>query len=208
MVGNVFFVIIPAHWELVRAKEAGREPDPRGERAREAALGAQQLPDAARRLHDAVEPFSVHLRAQLRLAHPRRPARDRSVGPALLQPAPHGPHRVVDPGERGRCDRGARDPDPAAERVRGGDGRGAVRAGREHRRTVAAPPATPTIRRRSTPRRAASSSTLPRRSRRRRQAIEQQAVQTKAMPLGNVTGMTQAERDVLGRWIAQGAKIP
>jgi uncharacterized membrane protein len=29
MVGNVFFVIIPAHWKLVRAKEAGRDPDPR-----------------------------------------------------------------------------------------------------------------------------------------------------------------------------------
>ena len=28
MVGNVFFVIIPAHWELVRAKRSGREPDP------------------------------------------------------------------------------------------------------------------------------------------------------------------------------------
>src|SRR5215472_8783819 len=28
MAGNVFFIIIPAHWELVRAKEAGREPDP------------------------------------------------------------------------------------------------------------------------------------------------------------------------------------
>jgi uncharacterized membrane protein len=28
MVANVFFVIIPAHRELVRAKEAGREPDP------------------------------------------------------------------------------------------------------------------------------------------------------------------------------------
>jgi uncharacterized membrane protein len=27
MVGNVFFVIIPAHWQLIRAKEAGREPD-------------------------------------------------------------------------------------------------------------------------------------------------------------------------------------
>jgi uncharacterized membrane protein len=39
-------------------------------------------------------------------------------------------------------------------------------------------------------------------------AIEQQAVQTKAMPLGNVTKMTQAERDLLGRWIAKGAKIP
>jgi uncharacterized membrane protein len=29
MVGNVFFVIIPNHWKLVRAKEAGREPNPR-----------------------------------------------------------------------------------------------------------------------------------------------------------------------------------
>src|SRR5205823_7935837 len=29
MVANVFFVIIPAHWKLVRAKEAGRAPDPR-----------------------------------------------------------------------------------------------------------------------------------------------------------------------------------
>src|SRR5438132_13061365 len=27
MAGNVFLVIIPAHWELVRAKQAGREPD-------------------------------------------------------------------------------------------------------------------------------------------------------------------------------------
>jgi uncharacterized membrane protein len=33
MVGNVFFVIIPAHWKLVRAKEAGVEPDPRWNRA-------------------------------------------------------------------------------------------------------------------------------------------------------------------------------
>jgi uncharacterized membrane protein len=28
MAGNVFFNIIPAHWELIRAKRAGREPDP------------------------------------------------------------------------------------------------------------------------------------------------------------------------------------
>jgi uncharacterized membrane protein len=37
--------------------------------------------------------------------------------------------------------------------------------------------------------------------------IEQVAVITKTMPIGNVTGMTQAERDVLGAWIRQGAKI-
>ena len=29
MAANVFFVIIPAHWELVRAKQEGREPDPK-----------------------------------------------------------------------------------------------------------------------------------------------------------------------------------
>ncbi len=28
MAGNVFFNIIPAHWELINAKKAGREPDP------------------------------------------------------------------------------------------------------------------------------------------------------------------------------------
>jgi uncharacterized membrane protein len=32
MVGNVFFVIIPAHWKLIRAKEAGVEPDPKWNR--------------------------------------------------------------------------------------------------------------------------------------------------------------------------------
>ena len=32
--------------------------------------------------------------------------------------------------------------------------------------------------------------------------IDQYAVQTRAMPLGNATGMTQAERDVLAQWLA------
>ena len=46
------------------------------------------------------------------------------------------------------------------------------------------------------------------RSRRAPPTIEQQAVVLKAMPLGNVTHMTQAERDALGAWIRQGANIP
>ena len=33
--------------------------------------------------------------------------------------------------------------------------------------------------------------------------IERQAVLTEAMPPGNATGMTQAERELLGAWIAQ-----
>jgi uncharacterized membrane protein len=39
-------------------------------------------------------------------------------------------------------------------------------------------------------------------------AIDEQAVETEAMPLGNVTGMTEEERELLGRWIDQGALIP
>jgi uncharacterized membrane protein len=38
------------------------------------------------------------------------------------------------------------------------------------------------------------------------EAIEAQAVETTAMPLGNVTGMTDEERELLGAWIAAGAE--
>lgn len=37
--------------------------------------------------------------------------------------------------------------------------------------------------------------------------IQAQAVATQTMPLGNITQMTQAERDLIGQWIAQGAQI-
>jgi len=39
-------------------------------------------------------------------------------------------------------------------------------------------------------------------------AIQQRAVDTPTMPLGNRTGMTDAERATLGAWIAGGARIP
>ncbi len=37
--------------------------------------------------------------------------------------------------------------------------------------------------------------------------IQAQAVATQIMPLGNLTQMTQAERDLIGAWISQGAKL-
>jgi len=37
--------------------------------------------------------------------------------------------------------------------------------------------------------------------------IDELAVQSRVMPLGNATGMTEAERELLGRWIDQGAKV-
>jgi uncharacterized membrane protein len=39
------------------------------------------------------------------------------------------------------------------------------------------------------------------------QRILVRAVQTETMPLGNLTGMTDAERDTLGAWLAQGARV-
>ena len=39
-------------------------------------------------------------------------------------------------------------------------------------------------------------------------AIYQQAVASTAMPLGNLTGMTPKERELLGAWISQGAPLP
>ena len=37
--------------------------------------------------------------------------------------------------------------------------------------------------------------------------IESQAVLTRTMPPGNATKMTREERELLGRWIAQGASV-
>ena len=36
--------------------------------------------------------------------------------------------------------------------------------------------------------------------------IGEQSVTTRAMPIGNLTGMTDAERTALGAWIAGGAR--
>ena len=41
----------------------------------------------------------------------------------------------------------------------------------------------------------------------RADAIRVQAVDSRAMPLGNVTGMTDEERETLGAWIAAGAPV-
>jgi uncharacterized membrane protein len=43
--------------------------------------------------------------------------------------------------------------------------------------------------------------------RRHARTIEQQAVLSNIMPLGNETGMTEAERRALGAWIEQGAQL-
>jgi uncharacterized membrane protein len=44
--------------------------------------------------------------------------------------------------------------------------------------------------------------------RRHAQAVYQQAVVAKTMPLNNATGMTDEERVLLGRWFRAGAPLP
>ena len=83
-----------------RARPAARDPG-------EAALGAQQLPDAARAPHDARRALPVRVRRRPRLARARRADAARRLGTPLLQPPPPGADALVDAGRRRRGVRGA-----------------------------------------------------------------------------------------------------
>ena len=144
----------------------GPRAEPAAGPAREAALGAQQLPDAAGRVHDARRPLSARLRKRPRLARPARDLRDRGGDPALLQPLALGQARLVDPRRGGRRGRRARDR-ARARRARLGSG-AERRARRSRSRRSAARAVTPAPQRRSasssgTP---SSCSSTPTRSRR------------------------------------------
>ncbi len=84
-------------------REAGSRAGARGQ----APVRAQQLPDAAGRLHDDLEPLPVHVRPRPCVARAGRARRDRRLGAALLQPAPRRAERVVDSGHGGRGGRRA-----------------------------------------------------------------------------------------------------
>ena len=112
---------------------AGPRARPGARPAREAALGAQQLPDAAGRLHDARRALPARLRERPRLARPARDLRARRRDPALLQPLARRQAPLVDPGGgHGRSGR-------AGDRARAGGRRRTTTAvptdaQREHRR--------------------------------------------------------------------------
>ena len=136
--------------------------------------------------------FPVHLRAQLRLADPRRAARASALGPALLQPAPQGRTVWAIPVTAALAIAVLAILIRPPDRVRRGNAVRAVRAGRARSSSSAAPPATPNTPRRSTSAPRGIKLDTPEEIKAQASAIEQQAVQTQAMPLGNVTGMTQS----------------
>jgi uncharacterized membrane protein len=207
MVGNVFFVIIPAHWELVRAKQAGREPDPAAnERGKLRSVHNNYLT-----LPVVFTMFSNHfpftyghsyawlilvvllvigawVRHFFNLRHQGRTVWAIPVTAALAIAALAV---VIRPQEESSAGTPAV-PFGQVERI---VQQRCTACHSQHPTKVAKAPKGVKL-------------DTPEEIKAQADGIEQQAVQTKAMPLGNLTKMTQAERDLLGRWIAQGAKIP
>ena len=203
MAGNVFFVIIPAHWELIRAKQAGREPSAAaGLRAKQRSVHNNYLtlPVVFTMISNhfpityghsyswlilvALLVIGAWVRHFFNVRHTGRTAWWIPVTAALAIAAvavairPHGSSGgTAVPFTRAQAIVQAR----------------CVPCHSAHPTKVDVAPMGLVF---DTPNQIHAQASL----------IEQVAVTTKVMPLGNETGMTQAERDTLGAWIQQGAK--
>jgi uncharacterized membrane protein len=212
MAANVFFVIIPGHWDLVRAKHAGQEPDPRP-----ALRGKQRsvhnnyltLPAIFAMLSNhfpmtyghqygwlilvAILGILVAVRHFFNLRHQGRTVWAIPVAAAV---AMAGVAIAIAPWGQTAAGGDASASPVAFETVHGIIEARCQVCHSEHpiQEGFSAPPLGVTF---DTPEQIQAQAAR----------IEQMAVITKAMPLGNVTGMTQDERDTLGAWIRQGAKL-
>ena len=209
MGANVLFVIIPAHWELVRAKEAGREPDPMpGIVAKERSVHNNYLTlpvlftmlaghFAFTYTHDHAWAVLVALMvvgAAIRHYFNRRHAGETlwwipvgcaaGIAAIAVWLRPPGPAPV----QAGTAVKFAAVQQVVAARCQPCHSQHPTQPG------FTSPPAGVAF---DTPTEIAAQATL----------IRQLAVDSTTMPLGNATKMTQDERDLLGRWIAAGAKI-
>src|SRR3954468_18408884 len=211
MVANVFFVIIPAHWELIRAKEAGRDPDPAAN-----ARGKQRsvhnnyltLPVLFAMLSNHFAFTYSHADSWLVLVwlmvigaairhffNLRHRGRNVWAIPILAAVSLAGIAIWLQPPEM---------PSSAAA----GTTVAFARAQRiVSERCVPCHSQHPTQPGFSSPPAGVAFDT-PGQIKAEASAIEQLAVVLKFMPLNNATHMTQAERDALGAWIRQGANIP
>jgi uncharacterized membrane protein len=217
MVGNVFFVIIPGHWELVRAKRAGREPDPlHGIRGKQRSVHNNYLtlpvvlamlgphfPFAFARERGWIVLvvlmlvgawirlfFNLRHRGQTNWAIPVTAAIAVLVLAYVIRPDDGESQTATtptttQPSEAVPFDRVATIIEQRCV---------TCHSMNPTDDTFTAPPAGITF-------------DTPEEIRARAAQIEEQAVRTRAMPLGNATGMTAEERELLGRWIDQGARV-
>ncbi|HET6643284.1 MAG TPA: urate hydroxylase PuuD [Gaiellaceae bacterium] len=203
MAANVLFNIIPAHWELVRAKEAGREPDPApGLEAKRRSVHNNYLtlpvvftmisnhfPFTYEDAHAwlvlvALVLIGAWIRHFFNLRHAGRTAWwiPATAGAAALALAV-----AMRPDEGGGA---------PSRTVSDAEAIAIVQ-----QRCVPCHSANPTQRGYNAP---PAGITFDSRDQivERADAIEEQAVRTTAMPLGNATGMTDQERETLGAWLA------
>ena len=203
MAANVFFVIIPAHWDLIRAKEAGREPNAA------AALEAKRrsvhnnyltLPVVFTMISNHFPITYGHSYSWLILVcllvigawvrhffNVRHTGRTAWWVPVTAAAGIAAVAIVIRPGGSSG---GTAVPFTRAQAI---VEERCVPCHSAHPTKVNSAPMGIVF---DTPKQIAAQARL----------IEQVAVNTKVMPLGNQTGMTQAERDTLGAWIRQGAK--
>jgi uncharacterized membrane protein len=209
MVGNVLFVIIPGHWELIRAKEAGREPDPaHGIKGKQRSVHNNYLtlPVVLAMLGPHF-PFAfagdrgwlvlvllmlvgAWIRLFFNLRHRGRTiwAIPVTAGLAVLAIA-----LAIRPDDDAKADTGATVPFAQVAAV-------------VKQRCATCHSARPTDPSFSAAPLGVELDT-PEQISARADQIDELAVQSRVMPLGNATGMTDAERALLGRWIDQGAKV-
>jgi uncharacterized membrane protein len=202
MAANVLFNIIPAHWELIRAKEAGRAPD-----------AAPGLEAKRRSVHNNYLTLPVvftmisnhfaftydHEHAWLVLValtligawirhffNLRHAGRTEWFIPITATAAAIVLAIAIRPDEGGGAPAAPPDAEKAVAIV--------------EQRCVPCHSENPTQEGFET---APAGVVLDTREQIRGQAgaVEEQAVRTKAMPLGNVTGMTDEEREALGAWL-------
>jgi uncharacterized membrane protein len=209
MVGNVLFVIIPGHWELIRAKEAGREPDP-----------AHGIKGKQRSVHNNYLTLPVVL-AMLGPHFPFAFAGDRGwLVLVLLMLVGAWIRLFFNLRHRGRTIWAipvtaglavlaialAIRPDDDAKAETGATVPFAQVAAVVKQRCATCHSASPTDPSFSAAPLGVELDT-PEQIGARADQIDELAVQSRVMPLGNATGMTDAERELLGRWIDQGAKV-
>jgi uncharacterized membrane protein len=209
MAANVFFVIIPGHAELVRAKQAGRDPDPVwGVRGKQrsvhnnyltlpvvVAMISNHFPAAYGHEHGwavlvALMAIGAWIRVFFNLHHG---GEDHWVIPVTAAIAIAAVAVAIRPDGGDGAER-------AAEPVPFGEIERIVQ-----RRCVSchsAEPTNPSFR--SAPK--GVEFDTPEQITARADAIERQAVDSRVMPPGNVTGMTDDERARLGAWIGRGAE--
>ncbi|HSC72910.1 MAG TPA: urate hydroxylase PuuD [Gaiellaceae bacterium] len=207
MVGNVFFVIIPAHRELVRAKEAGREPDPVwNERAKLRSVHNNYLtlPVVFTMLSNHF-PFTyghsyswlilvvllvigAWVRHFFNLRHTGRTVWAIPVSAAIAIAVLAILIRPQSESTAGTA------PVPFAT-VKGIIDQRCTACHSQHPTLVSEAPL-------------GLSLDTPQEIQRYAPDVKGMAVDSTAMPLGNVTKMTKEERRLLGRWIDQGARIP